>query len=46
MNQSAEYHLRIIASGLAADIRCSDMDKLLAVLREHLLEIDQLRNLL
>ena len=39
---SSSYHVK----GLAADIRCSDMDKLLAVLREHLLEIDQLRNLL
>lgn len=28
--------------GLAADIHCSDMDKLLAVLREHLMYIDQL----
>lgn len=39
---TASYHVK----GLAADIKCSDMDKLLAVLREHLLEIDQLRNLL
>lgn len=28
--------------GLAADIRCSDMDKLLAVLHSHLMDIDQL----
>ena len=28
--------------GLAADIRCSDMDKLLLVLKQHLAEIDQL----
>lgn len=35
---SSSYHCK----GLAADIRCSDMDKLLAVLREHLMQIDQL----
>ena len=35
---SSSYHAR----GLAADIRCSDMDKLLAVLHSHLLECDQL----
>ena len=35
---SSSYHCK----GLAADLRCSDMDKLLAVLREHLMEIDQL----
>ena len=28
--------------GLAADIKCADMDKLLAVLHSHLMEIDQL----
>ena len=35
---SSSYHVR----GLAADIRCSDMDKLLAVLHSHLMDIDQL----
>ena len=35
---SSSYHVR----GLAADIRCSDMDKLLAVLHSHLLECDQI----
>lgn len=35
---SSSYHVK----GLAADIRCSDMDKLLAVLHSHLMEIDQL----
>ena len=28
--------------GLAGDIKCADMDKLLAVLHSHLMEIDQL----
>lgn len=35
---SSSYHVK----GLAADIRCSDMDKLLAVLHSHLMDIDQL----
>lgn len=35
---SSSYHVK----GLAADLKCKDMDKLLAVLREHLMEIDQL----
>lgn len=35
---SSSYHCK----GLAADIRCSDMDKLLAVLREHLFSLDLL----
>lgn len=35
---SSSYHCK----GLAADIKCKDMDKLLAVLREHLMQIDQL----
>lgn len=35
---STSYHCK----GLAADIKCSDMDKLLCVLREHLSDIDQL----
>ena len=35
---SSSYHVR----GLAADIKCSDMDKLLAVLHSHLMDIDQL----
>ena len=35
---SSSYHVK----GLAADIKCKDMDKLLEVLREHLMEIDQL----
>jgi uncharacterized protein YcbK (DUF882 family) len=35
---SSSYHCK----GLAADIKCKDMDKLLCVLREHLMQIDQL----
>ena len=35
---SSSYHCK----GLAADIKCSDMDKLLTVLHSHLMEIDQL----
>ena len=35
---SSSYHVR----GLAADIKCADMDKLLAVLHSHLMDIDQL----
>lgn len=35
---SSSYHVK----GLAADIKCKDMDKLLAVLREHLMECDQI----
>lgn len=35
---SSSAHMR----GLAADIRCSDMDKLLTILHTHLMEIDQL----
>ena len=35
---SSSYHVK----GLAADIKCADMDKLLAVLHSHLMEIDQL----
>ena len=35
---SSSYHVR----GLAADIRCSDMDKLLTILHSHLMEIDQI----
>lgn len=35
---SSSAHMR----GLAADIRSSDMDKLLAVLHSHLMDIDQL----
>ena len=35
---SSSYHCK----GLAADIKCSDMDKLLAVLHSHLMDIDQL----
>ena len=35
---SSSYHVK----GLAADIRCSDMDKLLTILQSHLMEIDQL----
>jgi uncharacterized protein YcbK (DUF882 family) len=35
---SSYYHVK----GLAADIKCRDMDKLLAVLREHLMTIDQI----
>lgn len=34
----SSYHVK----GLAADIRCSDMDKLLSVLHSHLMDIDQL----
>ena len=34
----SSYHVK----GLAADIKCADMDKLLAVLHSHLMEIDQL----
>src|SRR5574344_454836 len=33
---SSSYHCK----GLAADIRCSDMDKLLTILHSHLMEID------
>ena len=35
---SSSYHVK----GLAADIKCSDMDKLLSVLHSHLMNIDQL----
>ena len=35
---SSSYHVK----GLAADIKCADMDKLLVVLHSHLMEIDQL----
>ena len=35
---SSSYHVK----GLAADIRCSDMDTLLTILHSHLMEIDQL----
>ena len=35
---SSSYHVK----GLAADIRSSDMDKLLTILHSHLMEIDQL----
>ena len=35
---SSSYHVK----GLAADIKCKDMDKLLSVLHSHLMEIDQL----
>ena len=35
---ASSYH----AKGLAADIHCSDMDKLLTILHSHLMEIDQL----
>lgn len=35
---SSSYHLK----GLAADIRCSDMDKLLTILHSHLMDIDRL----
>ena len=34
----SSYHVK----GLAADIKCADMDKLLAVLHYHLMDIDQL----
>ena len=35
---SSSYHCK----GLAADIKCADMDKLLTILHSHLMEIDQL----
>ena len=35
---SSSYHVK----GLAADIRCCDMDKLLTILHSHLMDIDQL----
>ena len=35
---SSSYHVK----GLAADIRCSDMDKLLTILHSHLMAIDRL----
>ena len=35
---SSSYHVK----GLAADIKCSDMDKLLTILHYHLMDIDQL----
>ena len=35
---SSSYHYK----GLAADIKCSDMDKLLTILHSHLMDIDQL----
>ena len=35
---SSSYHVK----GLAADIKCADMDKLLTILHSHLSEIDQL----
>ena len=35
---SSSYHCK----GLAADIKCSDMDKLLTILHSHLMDIDQL----
>ena len=35
---SSPYHCK----GLAADIKCSDMDKLLTILHSHLMDIDQL----
>ena len=35
---SSSYHVK----GLAADIKCADMDRLLAVLHSHLMDIDQL----
>lgn len=35
---SSSYHVK----GLAADVRCSDMDKLLTILHSHLMEIDRL----
>lgn len=34
----SSYHVK----GLAADIKCNDMDKLLSVLHSHLMDIDQL----
>lgn len=39
---ASSYHCK----GLAVDIKCKDMDKLLMILREHLMSIDQLRNIL
>ena len=35
---SSSYHVK----GLAADIKCADMDKLLTILHSHLMDIDQL----
>ena len=35
---SSSYHCK----GLAAEIKCSDMDKLLTILHSHLMDIDQL----
>ena len=35
---ASSYHVK----GLAADIKCKDMDKLLMILREHLFECDQI----
>ena len=35
---SSSYHVK----GLAVDIKCSDMDKLLSVLHSHLMDIDHL----
>ena len=35
---SSSYHVK----GLAADIKCADMDKLLTILHSHLMEIDQM----
>ena len=35
---SSSYHVK----GLAADIKCSDMDKLLTILHSHLMEMDQI----
>lgn len=35
---SSSYHCK----GLAVDIKCKDMDKLLSVLHSHLMDIDQL----
>ena len=35
---SSSYHCK----GLAADIKCADMDKLLTILHSHLMDIDQL----
>ena len=34
----SSYHVK----GLAADIKCADMDKLLTILHSHLMDIDQL----
>ncbi len=39
---ASSYHCK----GLAADIKCKNMDKLLMILREHLFECDQIRDLL